>query len=218
MKRCLTLGLAFGLLCSGQSLTIRLYNLTNTPPAMLDRASAVAGQLLAGAGVTSIWKTGCPDALKAHLTDQSGVTPCSRPVPDTREYLVVALVRGMPAEVYPAATGYALPFARQGAHATVFYDRVEKLYFSSPRMPTIAKLLGATMAHEIGHVLLGTSEHSAHGIMKARWGLAEFQLLACNRLQFTPEDGGAIARTRSARLELLSLAQHRSTASNNPIE
>jgi hypothetical protein len=193
VKRRLTAGLVFGLLCNGQSLTIRLYDLANVPARTVERASTVAGELLARAGVTVIWQKGASDSLEGEITDMSAVSP----TPDSREYLVVRIVRGISAAVYPSATGYALPFAREGAHATVFYDRVEKLWLNSAVGPSAASLLGATMAHEIGHVLLGSGEHSVSGIMKARWGQAEFRLLAFNSLRFTPEDGEAIARKRS---------------------
>jgi len=158
------------------------------------RASTVAGELLAETGVTVIWEKGSPDFPEAQITDMSA--GWSRTARDTREYLVVRIVKGIPAPVYPSATGYSLPFARAGAHATVFYDRVEKLWLNSTVGPSTGSLLGAAMAHEIGHVLMRSTEHSAAGIMKARWGQAEFRLLACNRLQFSVEDGKAIARNK----------------------
>jgi hypothetical protein len=206
VKRCWTLGLMFELLCGGQSLTIRLYNLANVPGETLERASDVAGELLAGAAVKAIWEKGPPDSLEGRLTV---MIPSSIPsAPDDRGYVVVRIEEGMPGRVSGADLGYALPFAREGVHATVFYNRIEKLCLGP-----MANLLGAAMAHEIGHVLLGSTEHSATGIMKARWGQAEFQLLACHRLQFTPEDREAIAQKRSEWLERFSSAQHRLTAS-----
>jgi hypothetical protein len=190
VKRCWTLGLMFGLLCGGQSLTIRLYNPANVPAGTLQRASGVAGELLADAGVRVIWEKGFPDSLEGRLTV---MTPARMPsAPDGRGYVVVRVEKGMPENSSGADLGYALPFAREGVHATIFYDRVEKLYFSSTAKPAIGSILGAAMAHEIGHVLLGSKEHSAQGIMKARWGTAEFQLLACGRLQFTPENAVAL--------------------------
>ena len=180
------IGLMFGLLCGGQSLTVRLYNLANVPSGTLERASAVTGELLAEAGVRVIWETGSSDSLEGRLTV---MIPANTPGgSDRRGYVVVRVEKGRPEGPSGADLGYALPFAREGVHATVYFDRVERLYFSSTAVPGIRALLGAAMAHEIGHVLLGSTEHSAHGIMKARWGPAEFRLLACGRLQFAPAD------------------------------
>lgn len=186
MKRSLLLGLALGVLSSGQSLTIRVYNLANAPAGIISRASAVAGQILVQAGITAIWEEGSPDSLEGQLTDMS---PCGTvTATDTREYLVVSVAKGTLARVYPGALGYALPCGRQGAHARIFYDRTVKLALGSSLRLDIGTLLGAEIAHEIGHVLLRSMEHSARGIMKAKWGSMEFQELACKDLRFASNE------------------------------
>ena len=186
MKRSCLLGLALGLVCSGQSLTIRLYNLANAPAGTIGRASTVAGQILAQAGIAAIWEEGSPDSLEGQLTDMS--TCGTITAADTREYLVVSVVKGTSARAYPGALGYALPCGRQGAHARIFYDRTMKLPLGFGLPLDIGTLLGAEMAHEIGHVLLSSMEHSARGIMKAKWGSTEFQELACKDLRFASNE------------------------------
>jgi hypothetical protein len=203
MKRIATLGLTLGLLCSGQNLTVRLYNLANVPAGTLARASALATQELARAGVVVRWEKGSSISLEAHITDMSDYS--SAAAQDSREYLAVRLVSGVPAGGYAGATGYALPFARQGAHATVFYDRVENLSAASVG-PRAGSLLGAAITHEIGHVLLGSSEHSAEGIMKACWGTAEFRLLGCGRFHFTPENAEALRAGAYRRMKAVCAA------------
>jgi len=184
MKRSLLLGLALGVLSSGQNLTIRLYNLANAPARTIGQASAIAGEMLAQAGVAVTWEAGPQDSLEGRLTDMStGPT-----ITDTRDYLVASVVKGTPAAFAPGALGYSLPMARQGAHAMIFYDRIEKLSLSLQVGPDTAIFLGAAIAHEIGHVLLGSTEHSARGVMKARWGPAEFRELACKDLRFVSID------------------------------
>jgi hypothetical protein len=37
------------------------------------------------------------------------------------------------------------------------------------------RLLGRAIAHEIGHLLLGTSGHANRGLMRARWLTGELQ-------------------------------------------
>jgi len=36
-------------------------------------------------------------------------------------------------------------------------------------------LLGRAVAHEIGHLLMGTNQHSASGIMRARWSRCDLR-------------------------------------------
>ncbi|HEY6991101.1 MAG TPA: hypothetical protein VH369_22080 [Bryobacteraceae bacterium] len=215
MKSFMTLGLACGFICSGQNLTIRLYNLANVPAKTMDQASAVAGQMLAQAGVAVTWEAGSPDNLEGRLTDMS----TSPTTTDTRNYLVASVVKDTPATFAPGALGYSLPLASQGAHAIVFYDRVEKLSLGSrvgPGLrvgPVTGTLLGAAIAHEIGHVLLGSTEHSAQGIMKARWGLKEFQELACKDLRFASTDATRLQAGVSSRFgNRLQVSNYRQVA------
>ena len=107
------------------------------------------------------------------------------------------IVRGFPAHALPGALGYAFPAAKAGAHATILYDRIEPLGQSG--VISVSALLGYAMAHEIGHVLLGTTEHSSDGVMKARWGKPEYRRAAGGLLEFTPSQGAAI-RERLLRL------------------
>ena len=195
----MTVGLACGLLCEGQNLTIRLYNLAKAPAETIDRASWMAGQMLAHAGVATIWEDGARDSQEGWLAD---VSAAGRPTADTREYLVLRIVTGIPPHVYPRATGYALPFARQGVHVTLFYDRIEKVSVGSIVGPSTGSFLGAAMAHEIGHVLLGSTEHSAQGIMKGNWGPSEFRVIACRGLRFTPENAAALRAGAAERLAI----------------
>ncbi len=44
------------------------------------------------------------------------------------------------------------------------------------------------MAHEIGHVLEGTSRHSASGLMKAHWDKVDVRDLCWKPMPFAEED------------------------------
>jgi hypothetical protein len=48
-------------------------------------------------------------------------------------------------------------------------------------------ILGHAIAHEIGHVLLGSSEHSSSGLMRAQWNQANWHLASAGLLTFLPE-------------------------------
>jgi hypothetical protein len=65
--------------------------------------------------------------------------------------------------------GFAVvdPDTRAGKMATVFHDQVDAV----ARRTGVdrSELLGRALAHEIGHLLLGTPGHSRIGIMRAMW-------------------------------------------------
>lgn len=174
------------------TLTIRLYQRTNVPERILRPASELVVKIFQEVGVTVHWVIAEPNTLEAVTVDRTGITAGKRPAPDRREYLAVRLVAETPENVLPGAIGYALPFAQQGVHATIFYDRVEQLSRSSIPMPTAATLLGAAIAHEIGHILLDSCEHSPGGLMKSSWGQTEFRTLSTRGLHFTPQEGQVI--------------------------
>jgi hypothetical protein len=64
-----------------------------------------------------------------------------------------------------SALGFVLSF--ENSHAIVFYDRVQRL--SQVRQSEPAPILGAAMAHEIGHLMLGSEQHSPTGMMRETW-------------------------------------------------
>lgn len=174
--------------------TVRIYDLAKVPSATLQHALLVAGSILEAAGFQARWLQGSGSAPEGRLIDYSVSNSSRSRSPAERPYLVVALQAGNPDTVLPGCMGFALPQARQGAHAIIFYDRVERLCVASDTAPDVGTILGAVIAHELGHVLMGSEEHSPNGLMKARWGPKELRFISCNRLQFTPENKQAIGR------------------------
>ena len=79
----------------------------------------------------------------------------------------------------------------------MFYDSVEKLH--QDWHVSLSRILGNTMAHEVGHLLLGTNAHSQMGIMRPKWQGQELRRVGMGALLFTPEQG------RSIQTKLLSL-------------
>ena len=66
----------------------------------------------------------------------------------------------------------------------------------------ITIILGGIIAHELGHLLLGTNGHSGTGIMQPRWEPNQVQQLMMGSLRFTPEQSKRMreqARTRMRR-------------------
>jgi hypothetical protein len=49
-------------------------------------------------------------------------------------------------------------------------------------------ILGHAMAHEIAHVLLGSSEHARSGLMEARWTPASWHLASAGLLAFRRDE------------------------------
>lgn len=126
------------------------------------RAQWLASRMFAGIGVTIDWRhglRGCPS-----------------------QGIMISLSDGTPASLKPGALAYALPY--EGTHIRVFYDRIAQDH--DQRL--VPALLGHVLVHEITHILQGVCRHSESGIMKAHWGLKEFEQMQGKPLEFADED------------------------------
>jgi hypothetical protein len=89
---------------------------------------------------------------------------------------------------------------KRGDMAYVFYYRVEEL--ARGRSLSAADSLGHAMAHEIGHLLLGTNSHSPTGLMRARWDRSDLLRAATGWLIFTDDESERLrAEVRSRQQE-----------------
>jgi hypothetical protein len=72
-----------------------------------------------------------------------------------------------------------------GAYTDVFYNSAEELH--EEWHVGLARVLGHVMAHELGHLLLGSNAHSRQGIMCPRWHADELHLAGKGSLLFSEE-------------------------------
>jgi hypothetical protein len=64
----------------------------------------------------------------------------------------------------------------------------------------VGEILGAAIAHEVGHLLLGADAHSAYGVMQAAWSRPQFELIGLSELNFSREQ----EKMLQARIEKLA--------------
>jgi len=129
---------------------VRVYATHGVPEETVATARAATERILQAADVSVRW---------AHC-------PCSRPVGPVE--LMVRLSAATPGSE-PAALGFSYVDVdrKAGTLATIFTDRVHAL--ADAARVDEGELLGRAMAHEIGHLLLGTHDHAPGGLMRSRW-------------------------------------------------
>ena len=78
-------------------------------------------------------------------------------------------IAAAPPGISPDVLGYSFvePQTRTGVLATVLADRVSRSALRAAIRFDV--LLGRTLAHELGHLLLGTNAHARAGLMQANW-------------------------------------------------
>lgn len=150
------------------SVVIRTY----TQPASagdMRTARQIASAILGRAGIQAFWlECALPGAVTAD-------DPCTQPL--KRNELLVRILAAGSADRRPRADTLGFAFvdvdAGTGSLATVYADRVAMM--AQEAGIASAELLGRTVAHEIGHLLLGTNQHAPHGLMRASWSGADLR-------------------------------------------
>jgi hypothetical protein len=142
------------------TVTVSVFNDAGVSPILSQQAQDVARRVFAQAGVKLEWMNcGLPSQTEKE------VSLCIQS--DFPTHLHLTLI-GHP--IYPVATTLGVSYLAEdgvGFQGVVFCERVAEL--QSGTGVDMAILLGVVMAHELGHLLLGTNSHSPGGLMRASW-------------------------------------------------
>jgi hypothetical protein len=149
------------------SLMIRVYDTAGVLAGDRARAMRVAADALASARIYIEWRDCTPAP--------AGAPPVEcQAVPRSGDLLV--RIGDAPARIshgMALSLGYSLIDTQsgRGTLATIYRDRVNWLAAQAHAPAT--RLLGRAIAHELGHLVLGSNEHSENGLMRAVWTAAE---------------------------------------------
>jgi hypothetical protein len=163
-------------------LVVRTYDAVGLSPGTLEQMQASTNATLAAVGIRPIWRpchvVGCIARPKLHEIEIRIVKATTQSQRDALGYAAVDVVQ------------------RGGVLGTVFVDRVDALATTSG--VDRVELLGRAVAHEIGHLLLGTVEHSPFGLMRATWTTAELRRSLPLDWVFSRKQGAEMRRRLSA--------------------
>jgi hypothetical protein len=162
---------------------VAVYDDVKLPEKVLAQSADEVTRIFHKAGVTTLWIT-CNSSKTTSVPD----VKCQGP--PTLGHLSLRIVP----RAWKARDGiFGMAFLSDtgtGAYGDVFYDSVEKLHrdwgVSLPRV------LGHVMAHELGHLLLGSNAHSRQGLMLPAWRRDELRRASMGALLFTAEQARAI--------------------------
>jgi hypothetical protein len=195
----LVLGAAAAIgLCAGRadaaseerSVVVLIDDRAGVRPIVLDQAEKQAARIYRQAGVNLVWRAvRKPDPLQEAPQESS-------------ERFAVRLIiqskfRGTSGTGAPFLMGAAPETSVEcGGTAYLFFDQV--FGFASVMRLDEALVLGTVAAHEVGHVLLRRTGHSADGLMNASWKTDDWQRAASGLLLFSPAEREQVRRRITA--------------------
>jgi hypothetical protein len=173
-------------------MTVRLYDAYGLPPADLHAAILTADTALRSASVRAAWVV-CPAPASAPADNSSGCTGLPQP-----SDLLVRIVKAPAVATSHEALGFANldTTAARGTLATVFADRVAT--FAERADMERGTLVGYAIAHELGHLLLGTAAHTRGGLMRAVWTVPEMRRRLPVDWRFSAKQAQLVSGDRSA--------------------
>ena len=151
------------------------------PPGVLDEARGEVWRIFDAIGVDLIWT---PDTCVVESEFIVQIVP---------EQTARRITRSLSALGLTPRTKRATA----GKVAYVFYDRVQAA--ASTRRVAIERVLGAVIAHELGHLLMPPGADASAGLMGGVWSDVEFRNAAAGILRFRPEEGERIRRHLAGR-------------------
>jgi len=119
--------------------------------------------------------------IEVHWRNCAETSDCRRP-PCSNEFVLHIVPNGRTGSDFVFGEAFLGPDGR-GRYADVFFNRLRDAQGSL----SIAQLLGAVFAHELGHLLLGSRAHTLMGIMQPIWRQEALRRIAMGNLTFTPE-------------------------------
>jgi hypothetical protein len=184
-------------------ISVLVFDFAGVSGEVLNTGLRQATRILKSGGVEVVW-VHCPVAPEL----LASVRPCMD-APGPLALVLHVLPRGVTTrQTDPGSAGFAVPAEDGGfgAFAGVFHHRVRELVTSINE----AEVLGSVVAHELGHLLLGTGQHSAGGIMKGEWRYKQSILAAQGLLGFDPGQRRRMLENMRRRILASNLGEGRS--------
>jgi hypothetical protein len=174
--------LAISTVAAGDRITVQVQNLAPESLAAVRGAEPEVSWIFSKSGV-EVEFVHCPPPEMAKPGEQI----CTEP-DDPRFFVLVIRRDDAPGVACEMSLGFALTGSGKRNHAAILYRRVLETVKENEGAADEKSLLASVMAHELGHLLLGSTKHGST-IMRRGWSRSEFALMAQRRLLFTSEQG-----------------------------
>ena len=170
------LTLSTGMTLDGTELRVKLLLDANVVKPAVDAAMTQLQRMMLSAGVETRFTT---TRLGEPVVNPTIETSCAA------RQITILMVGADSRRPSRTELAYSTPFSSSGVGATVFQPAVTRVALAHALEPGV--VLAHVLAHEIGHLLQRSTQHSAHGLMAASWEGRGFEQMARVPLQFSVE-------------------------------
>jgi hypothetical protein len=186
------------------SLTVSVFNDAGVEPSVWAQAQGRATEIMRRSGISLTWldsgfpASGMPDSNCSAIS-----------YPTHLSVRVVRKVSPVKGDIFGQSFQDA---AGEGNYVLVYYASIQA--FRAATTVPAGELLGCVVAHELGHLLLGTASHSSTGLMSAVWQDPELRQAMRANLFFTGDEGERMRfRFAAATARLRKLSEPRYASS-----
>ena len=159
---------------SAVTVTVLVYNFVDVPPGILVAAERHTDKILGLARAKVDWVScpheNAPDSQEPCGSGWSMQTPGLRLISGANKFQSMQLGHT------------AIPI-----YSTIYYEQIVDRAHREHADSDLPVLLGSVIAHELGHLLLRSPDHSAKGIMQPVWGSIQVHHALKGNLLFTAE-------------------------------
>jgi hypothetical protein len=164
--------------------SIRTYNYAQIPDESLARARAAADGIFKRAGIVLRW-------IDCRVPQSESGAACVEPL-DGRRDLVLRLMDRTPHDRSDAGRvvelGSSMLDREQRGGVLMTIDLFPVRAIAREALTDVPTLLGRAIAHEMGHLMLGSSHHPKAGLMRALWSHDELRGIKPAHWQFSARE------------------------------
>jgi hypothetical protein len=164
---------------SALDLTVSVFNDAGVEPSVWLQAEGRATEIMRRSGISLTWLDCGSPATRMPDPNCSAIS-----YPTHLSVRVVPKISPVKGHIFGQTFQDA---AGEGNYALVYYPSI-KAFRPTTAVPA-GELLGCVVAHELGHLLLGTASHSSTGLMSAVWQDPELRQVVRGNLLFTGDEG-----------------------------
>ena len=147
---------------------IRTYNYAAVPSDALAAARSEAAHIFTRAGISLAW-------TECRVPGENGGAPCTEPLLVGRDLMLRLVDRTPVSNDQIVALGESMLDREQRGGVLMTIDLFPVRAVAGRASTSWPTLLGRAIAHEMGHLLLGSAEHPRLGLMRALWSHDELR-------------------------------------------